>query len=111
MLGIVGRRRLSHSILMGRQAGWLGHRGHAGRENGHRQHPRHGHHAGPWPSFGVPVISGGTVLVPAVLPDCTCLYVAVRKIGATDGLAYVHIVDSVAAANLVQWCLRRSEGI
>jgi len=43
--------------------------------------------------------------------SCTGRYMAVRGIRRAEGLAHVHIADSVAAANLTRWCLRRSEHI
>ena len=43
--------------------------------------------------------------------SCTGLYVAVRRIGGTDGPAHVHIADSVPAEGIMRDRFRRSETI
>ena len=50
--------------------------------------------------FPVPVNPAAEVLLSAGLGSCPGLYVAVRRISATDGLAHVHIADSVVATNI-----------
>jgi len=66
---------------------------------------------GPRSLFPVPVNPAAEMLLPAGLGSYTGLYVAVRRIGATDGLAYVHIADSVVATNITWRYLCRSGGI
>jgi len=39
---------------------------------------------------------------------CTGLYVAVRRIGDTDGPPHIEIMDGVAANRTACWCSRRS---
>src|SRR5579859_7096822 len=55
--------------------------------------------------------SGAEVLLPAGLGSCTGLYVAVRGIGGEGAGSHVHMADSVAGTNLMEWCLCRSEGM
>ena len=54
--------------------------------------------------------SGAEVLLPAGLGSCTGLYVAVRGIGGEGAGAHVHMADS-AETNIIERCLRRSEGM
>ena len=60
----------------------------------------------PFPEEGIRWLE---VLLPAVLGNCTGLYVAVRRIGGAEGPAHVHIADSVAAGGIIRGCFRRSE--
>ena len=57
--------------------------------------------------FPVPVNPAAEVLLPAGLGS-TGLYVAVQRIGATDGLAHVHIAYSAPAVSLMKRRFRRS---
>jgi len=58
--------------------------------------------------FPVPVNPAAEVLLPAGLGRCTGLYVAVHRIGATDGLAHIHIAYSAPAVSLMKCRFRRS---
>ncbi len=55
--------------------------------------------------------SGVEALLPAVLANCTSLYVAVRGVGGGGAGAHVHMADSVAGTSIIERRLCRSGGM